>query len=205
MPRPYLCQVIKVSRGILLAALIPAQAPVADSEVAHSVLLLVFAPTIHRTFREVCAWFKELEPEDVAQQILTFFLELTVSTRLESLANFLPIALARSLRKTSFRWAEKEKRALSRRQGEPQAERGSVEPAAEDQFETLSLLNDFFDHCTQIGVLSHFERDLLIRFKVDGFSAKELQGRHTVLSEGAVFVRLHRIMQRLQRVASATW
>lgn len=143
----------------------------ADSEVVHSVLLLTFAPTIHPTFREVCVWFKELEPADVAQQILTFFLELTVSTGLESPVNFLPIALARSLRKNSFRWAEKEKRALlSRRQGELQAQRGSAEPAAEDQFETLSLVNDFFDHCTQIGVLSHFERELLIRFKVDGFS-----------------------------------
>jgi hypothetical protein len=194
-----------LNAGRLLAALIPAPPPVADSEVAHSVLLLAFAPTIHRTFREVCAWFKELEPADVAQQILTFFLELTVSTRLESLVDFLPIALARGLRKNSFRWAEREKRALSRRQGELHAERGSVEPAAEDQFETLSLLNGFLDHCTQIGAVSDFERELLIRFKVDGFSAKELQSRHTVLSERAVLVRLHRIMQRLQKVANATW
>jgi hypothetical protein len=193
-----------VNAGRLLAALISARGLVADSEVVHSVLLLTFAPTIHRTFREVCAWFKELEPADVAQQILTFFLELTVSSGLESLVNFLPIALARSLRKNSFRWVEKEKRALSRRQGELQAQRGSAEPAAEDQFETLSVLNDFFDHCTQIGALSHFERELLIRFKVDGFRAKELHGRHTVLSERAVFVRVHRIMQRLQKVAGAT-
>jgi len=58
---------------------------------------------------------------------------------------------------------------------------------------------------TASGSEAHFEPELLSRSKVDGFSAKELQGRHTVLSEGAVFVRLHRIMQRLQRVASATW
>jgi len=33
------------------------------------------------------------------------------------------------------------------------------------------------------------------------FSAKEIQDRHAVLSERAVLIRVHRIMQRLQNVA----
>jgi len=33
--------------------------------------------------------------------------------------------------------------------------------------------------------------------------AKEIQDRHTVLSERAVLIRVHRIMQRLQNVALA--
>jgi hypothetical protein len=189
--------------GELLTALIRTQATVPDSEVMHSVLVLAFAPTIHRTYREVRAWFRELEPEDIAQQVLTFFLELVASATVENLIALLPIALARSLRKNSFRWAEKEKRALLKRQANMQADTKNEEPAVQDQFETVFVLNDFLGYCCQIGVLSRFERELLIRFKVDGFSAKEIQDRHTALSERAVLIRVHRIMQRLQDVAVA--
>src|SRR5436305_5274350 len=48
--------------GLTLTALVPARAKAWDSELNHSVLVLAFAPTIHRTFTEVCAWFRELEP-----------------------------------------------------------------------------------------------------------------------------------------------
>ena len=189
--------------GQLLAALVAALATVRDSELGHSVLVLAFIPTIHRTYREVCAWFRELEPEDIAQQILTFFLELIVSATAENLAGILPIALSRSLRKTSFRWAEKEHRALLKRQHETQTGTDGGEIAVEPTFESVSVLNDFLDYCSRQGLLSRFERELLIKFKIDGFSGKEIQDRHTVLSEKAVHVRVHRIMQRLQNAALA--
>jgi len=149
----------------------------------------------------VCAWFRELEPEDIAQQILEFFLELVVSAAAENLIGILPIALSRSLRKASFRWAEKEQRALLKRQEDAQTD--ASERAAYPTFESVSVLNDFLDYCTRQGLLSRFERELLIKFKVDGFSGKEIQNRHTVLSEQAVHLRVHRIMQRLQDAALA--
>jgi len=189
--------------GAVMAALVGVRASVPDWELIHSLLVLAFAPTIHRTYREVCTWFRELEPEDVAQQILTFFLELIASANSENLVGILPIALSRGLRKTSFRWAEKEQRALLKRQGEAQADTGGGERAAEPSFESVSVLNDFLGYCSRQGLLSRFERELLLKFKVDGFSAKEIQDRHTVLSESAVHLRVHRIMQRLQDVALA--
>jgi DNA-directed RNA polymerase specialized sigma24 family protein len=187
--------------GHLLTALVAARTTVPDSELIHSLLVLAFAPTIHRTYREVCAWFRELEAEDVAQQILAFFLELLVSAVAENPMDILPIALSRSLRKTCFRWAEKEQRALSKRQDKTQTNTGDHEQAAEATFETVSVLNDFLDYCSRHGLLSRFERELLIKFKVDGFSGKEIQNRHTVLTEQAVHLRVHRIMQRLQDAA----
>lgn len=186
----------------ILTALIRAQASLPDLELIHSVLVLAFAPTIHRTYREVCGWFRELEPEDVAQQILTFFLELIVSARTENVAGLLPIALSRSLRKTTFRWAQMEQRALMR-QHELRAYLDSGQPPAEPTFHSISVLNDFLDYCTRQALLSPFERHLLIKFKVDGFSGKEIQNRHTVLSEQAVHLRVHRIMQRLEDAALA--
>ena len=48
---------------------------------------------IHRTYREVRAWFREIEAEDIAQQILTLFLELVDSAAPITISNHLPIAL----------------------------------------------------------------------------------------------------------------
>ena len=110
-------------------------------------------------------------------------------------------ALSRGLLKASFRWAEKEQRALLKRQDETQNDTDSSELAAEPTFEHVSVLNDFLDYCTRQGLLSRFERDILIRFKVDGFTHKEIQNRHTVLADQAVRLRVHRIMQRLQDAA----
>ena len=182
-----------------LTALVGAQGTAPEAELVHSVLFLAFAPTIHRTYREVSAWFRELEPEDIGQQILAFFLELVVSAATENVAGILPIALSRGLRKASFRWAEKEQRALRKRQEEVQTD-GS-QRAADPTFESVSVLNDFLDYCTRRGLLSPFEREILIRFKVDGFTYKEIQNRHTVLTDQAVRLRVHRIMQRLQEAA----
>ena len=189
--------------GETLTTLIRARASLSDLELIHSVLVLAFAPTIHRTYRDICAWFRDLEAEDVAQQILAFFLELIVSARAENVAGLLPIALSRSLRKTSFRWAQKEQRALLKRRQEVQTELDSCQRTAEPLFQTVSVLNDFLDYCTRQRLLSPFERRLLIKFKVDGFSGKEIQNRHTVLSEQAVHLRVHRIMQRLEDAALA--
>jgi DNA-directed RNA polymerase specialized sigma24 family protein len=149
----------------------------------------------------VRALFRELEPEDIAQQVLAFFLELTASAPVESLNGVLPIMLARSLRKNAFRWAEKEYRIQLQRELEPQGYTKDAEPTANDNFETVSLLNDFLDYAQRIGVISAFERDLLVRLKIDGFFAKEIIHTHTALSEKAVHWRVERILQRLQKVA----
>jgi hypothetical protein len=77
-----------------------------------------------------------------------------------------------------------------------------AEPGENPHQESVTLLTDFLDYSVRIGILSAFERDLLIRVKVDGFEAKEVLDRHTVLSPKAVYVRLQRIMMRLQEAAT---
>jgi carbamoylphosphate synthase small subunit len=112
----------------------------------------------------------------------------------------LPIALTRTLRKNAFRWAEKERRVAIQREADKSVE--TEEPFGYDAFETFVVLNDFLDHCQRIGILSVFERDLLIRLRVDGFFAKEIIHTHTALSERAVHRRVQRILQRLQKAAN---
>jgi hypothetical protein len=184
----------------LISALIYVETTaVPDVELIQSVLVLAFAPTIHRTHRELCAWFREIEPEDIGQQILTLFLDLVTSASQTLMNSHLPIALTRTLRKNAFRWAEKEQRFAIQREAEKSRE--TAEPFGYDAFETVAVLNDFLDHCQRTGILSVFERDLLIRLKVDGFFAKEIIHTHTVLSENAVHCRVLRILQRLQKAA----
>jgi DNA-directed RNA polymerase specialized sigma24 family protein len=185
--------------GELISALIYVRTVVPDVELIQSVLVLAFTPAIHRTHRELCAWFREIEPEDIAQQIFMLFLELVTSASRTLMNSHLPIALTRTLRKNAFRWAEKEKRVAIQREAEKSGE--TAEPFGYDAFETVAVLNDFLDHCQRTGILSVFERDLLIRLKVDGFFAKEIIHTHTALSERAVHRRVQRILQRLQKAA----
>lgn len=188
--------------GELLSALIQTGTARGEFELIQSILVLASTPTIHRTYREVRAWFRELEPEDIAQQVLTFFLELAASAPVETLSGVLPIMLSRSLRKNSFRWAEKENRILLQREIDKHGRSENTEPAANDNFESVSLLNDFLDYCCQIGMLSRFERDLLIKIRIEGFLIKEIPSANPVLSARAVESRIQRILKRLQKVAS---
>ena len=187
--------------GELLAALLNSGATIPDFELIHSVLVLAFTPTIHRTYREVRAWFRELEPDDIAQQILAFFLDLTASAPVETLNAVLPIMLARSLRKNAFRWAEKESRVLLQREREREGQLKRNESARDDNFESVSILNDFLDYCCQIGALSKFECDLLIKIRIEGFLVKEISSTNPVLSARAVESRIQRILKRLQKIA----
>ena len=188
------------SASEVVGSLIQSSSTAPEMELRNSVLVLSFVPMIHRTYREVRAWFREIEPEDIGQQILTLFLELVTSASPTLMNNHLPIALTRTLRKNAFRWAEMEKRIAIQRETEKSKE--IAEPFASAGFETISVLNDYLDHCQRIGILSVFERDLLIRLKVEGFFAKEIAHTHTALSEKAVHWRVERILQRLQKAAN---
>ena len=187
------------SASEVVGSLMQSSSLISETELRNSVLVLSFVPMIHRTYREVRAWFREIEAEDIAQQILTLFLELVDSGSPIKISNHLPIALTRTLRKNAFRWAEKEKRLTIQREFDKS--QTSDEPGANDTFETVSVLNDFLDHCHRIGILSFFERELLIKLKVEGFFAKEIIHTHTALSEKAVHWRVERILQRLQKAA----
>lgn len=190
------------SANEILTALIGCGRDSESAETSQSVLVLAFMPAIHRTFREVCVWYKELLPEDIAQQTLTYFLELAASAPVGLVDCQLSFLLARSLRRNTFRWARREQ--LTRLDQERLAEVGAnqAEPGEDSHQESITLLTDFLDYSIRVGILSTFERDLLIRVKVDGFEAKELLDRHAVLSPKAVYVRVQRIMKRLQDAAA---
>jgi len=185
----------------VLGALIQVGSMVNDPEISQAVLVLAFMPAIHRTYRETCAWFQEIPTDDIAQQILLFFLQLAISAPIGLLNGQLSFALARGLRRNTLRWARREQAMLmdGERFTEERAKQG--ERREDARFESVSVLWDFLDYCMRIGILSKFERDLLVKVKLDGFIAKEALDRHTVLSPKAVHLRIQRIMKKLQDAA----
>jgi hypothetical protein len=191
----------KPSAGEVLGALIQGGSSVGDCELSQSVLVLAFTPTIHRTYWEVRAWFRELEPADIAQQIFSFFLQLTASAPAEVLNGHIAFVLSQALHRNAVRWARREQLMLLDRDRFLEEQRRPVEPSEDAHFESVSLLKDFLDFCVRKEILSEFERDLLLKVKVDGFVAKEVVDKHTVLSPKAVHVRIQRIMKRLQDAA----
>ena len=188
----------------ILAALIRSAEDPAWAETSNSVLVLAFVPAIHRTYSEIRAWFRELPTDDVSQQTLTCFLELAASAPMGLVDGQLSFLLARSLRRNVFRWAQKEMILLREREKTLEELREASEPSFNENFETVSILNDFLDYAHRRGVLTLFERDLLIKLRIEGFSAKEVAHTNTVLSPRAVQCRIERILDRLRNMASST-
>ncbi len=189
------------STNEILTALIQSGPETDNAETSQSVLILAFMPTIHRTYREVRAWHRELPTEDIAQQILTYFLQLAASAPVGLIDGQLCFMLARSLRRNALRWAQKETLILLEREQTLQESKDDSEPWFNENFESVSLLNNFLDYACSSGVLSTFERGLLIKLKVEGFLAKEMAHNNTVLSPKAVQCRIERIIERLQKAA----
>lgn len=187
----------------VLRAVIEAGRDLGDPEMSQSVLVLAFMPTIHRTYREIRAWFQELSTEDIAQQTFLLFLELAASTAAGLLGGQLSFALARSLHRNTLRWARREQLMLFEQDRFREEQQHAAEPSEEAYFEPASLLEDFLDYCVSKEIISAFERALLLKIKVDGFVAKEAADTHTALSPKAVHMRMQRIMKKLQEAAGS--
>jgi len=186
----------------ILTALIRSSKSQFEAELSQSVLTLAFIPAIHRTYSEVKAWFRELPADDISQQISTYFLELAASAPVGLVDGQLSFLLARSLCRNVFRWAQKEMILLREREKTLEELRHATEPSFNDNFETVSMLNDFLDYAHRNGIISEFERALLLKMKVEGFQAKEAAGMNAVLSAKALQHRIERILLRLQKAAA---
>jgi hypothetical protein len=149
----------------------------------------------------VRAWFRELEPEDIAQQTFAFFLQLTAAAPAGMLNHHIAFILSQALHRNAVRWARREQAKRLERERFLEERGAAAEPSEAAQFESVCLLEEFLDYSVRKGIVSEFERDLLLKTKVDGFIAKEVLESHTALSPKAVHVRVQRILKRLQSAA----
>src|SRR5437868_2410715 len=184
-----------IAWNAILHALVDSIANGIAEETGQQLLLLAYAPAIHKVYREVCQKFPRLVPEDVAQQGAVCFLETVRSPEIQSLNGHLPAALARRFRQSLFRWAIGELR-----QSRPLQEI-TADPAElpTSSFEHAITLEKVLQQAKRDGMLTEAEHQLLVKFKWEGFEANELVGMNAGNTTNAVQMRLKRIIKRLRR------
>lgn len=179
----------------ILHALVDSIATGTADEIGQQLLLVAYAPAIHKVYREVRLKFPGLCPDDVAQQAAVCFLETARSPEMQSLNGQLPVALARRFRQSLFRWAIAETQ-----QSLPLQEVTADFPEmATSSFEHAVTLERLLEQAKRRGLLSDTEHDLLLKFKWEGFEANELVGMNAGNTTNAVQMRLKRIIKRLRR------
>jgi len=184
----------------ILQAVIHAITEKTFEEIGQQLLLLAFTPAIHNTCYEVCQKFPALSQEDVAQQASLVFLETARSLETLRQNGHIQIALARRFRQNLVRWAIKESRHSLPLQ---EAAVPNPEPMTTDLGDDAVLLEKFLQQAQRSGVLSRAECELLIKFKWEGFGAKELARKSSGSTPNAVHHRLKRIVKRLRQVAGS--
>lgn len=176
----------------ILHALVDSIAGGTSEEIGQQLLLVAYAPAIHKVYREVCQKFPGLCPEDIAQQAVLSLLETARSEEMQTLNGHLPAALARRFRQSLFRWAINETRQSLALQ------EGTVDPPEPATFEQAITLERILQQAIHDGLLSEAERQLLLKFKWEGFEANELVGVNSGSTTNAVQMRLKRIIRRLR-------
>ena len=171
--------------------------------ICQRLLLLVFIPTIHRTTSQIAATFASLARDDIAQHIVSVFLEFLRSTELQTRRSHLAFTVARKLRRSAFRWAIHESRGAMPEALGDNSIASTRELAAEESLPAEILLHQFLDSCQEHGWLSREERYLLVQFKIEGVSCSEL-ARQNGHSAVAIQHRIQRLLDRLRRLAQST-
>jgi len=180
----------------ILRALVDSIARGTTEEIGQQLLLVAYAPAIHKVYREVCQKFPGLCPEGIAQQAVLCLLETARSAEMQTLNGHLPAALARRFRQSLFRWAINELL-----QSLPLEEiAGNIPGTQARNFEEGVLLEQVLSKAQRMGVLSATESELVRKFHCDGFHRSELGNGENGPSARALYFRVYRTINRLRRV-----
>jgi DNA-directed RNA polymerase specialized sigma24 family protein len=166
-------------------------------------LLLVFIPTIHRTTSQIIGTFPSLTRDDTAQHLFAVLLEFLHSKELRSRHSHLGFTIARQVRRSAFRWANREVHKSLWDETNGTATTVLATDASDDDSQARILLGQFLDNCQRRGWLSREERELLIEFKLEGVSCPELARRNSH-SAVAIRHRIQRLLDRLRRIAQCS-
>jgi DNA-directed RNA polymerase specialized sigma24 family protein len=166
-------------------------------------LLLVFIPTVHRTTSQIIGTFPSLTRDDTAQHLFAVLLEFLHSKELRSRHSHLGFTIARKVRRSAFRWANREAHRSLWDETNGTSATVFATDASDDNSHASILLGQFLDNCQRRGWLSTEERELLIEFKLEGISCPELARRngHSVV---AIRHRIQRLLDRLRRIAQSS-
>lgn len=182
----------------ILHALLDCIADRSGEDIGQQLLLVAYAPAIHKVYREVCQKFPGLSSEDIAQQATVCFLETARSAEMQTLNGHVPAALSRRFRQRLFRWAIGELR-----QSRPlEAIAGTLPASPACGFEEGIVLEQLLSKAQRMGILSASECELVRKFHLEGFQAEELQESKDGPSTIALYYRIQRAVHRLRRIGA---
>ncbi len=164
----------------------------------ESLLILVFLPMLHRAIRQICRQQARLSEDDVTQQALSVLLQSLRSRELQTRKSYFAFAISRDVKRQIFAWANRESMkaaALNRIDGDV-----ASSLTTGDAFEQHASLRHFLHRCVTKEFLTESEVDLLIQFKLDGTSGKELAELNGS-SSNAVRQRFKRLLSKLRNLA----
>jgi DNA-directed RNA polymerase specialized sigma24 family protein len=153
---------------------------------------------LHRAVRLISRQQEGLAEEDIAQQVLFFFLEFLASAEMKTRRSHFAFAIAREVKRHIFEWAKRESRKATLLNHTESEESVFVEH--KNSFEQYALLRHFLHRCLTKGMLADSELDLLIQFKLDGNTGEELAELNGS-SSNAVRQRFKRLLAKLRRLA----
>jgi hypothetical protein len=180
----------------ILHALVDSIAGGTAEDIGQQLLLVAYAPAIHKVYREVCQKFPGLCPEDIAQQALLCLLETARSAEMQTLNGHLPAALAVRFRRRLFRWAIGELR-----QSLPLEEiAGNIPTTHGHNFEEGIVLEQLLSKARRMGILSASQCELVRKFHCEGFQPEELRESKDGPSAIALYRRIQRAVHRLRRI-----
>jgi hypothetical protein len=171
--------------------------PLTDSPVVQHLLILAFFPLLHRTVRLVARQQPDLSPEDIAQQALSFFLELLRSAEMRNRRSHFAFAISREVKRYVFTWARRESRKAA-----PLVDLDVFEAALGDQssVQRLTELRHFLHRCVTKGTLTDAELHLLVEFKLNAGNVREFVAFNGT-SSNALRQKLKRLLAKLRRIA----
>lgn len=182
----------------ILHALVDGLADRNTEDIGQQLLLVAYAPAIHKVYREVCQLFPGLSPDDISQQAAVFFLENAKAPSMAQQNGHLPVALVKYFRRRLFRWAIQEaRRSMPLQELSPHG----PEPMSDDNFEDGVLVEQLLAKAQRFGVLSQTEADLVRKFHCEGCQLEELRDQDGGRSAIAVYRRIQRAIHRLRRIA----
>jgi hypothetical protein len=170
-----------------------------NPQFVDALFVIAFLPLLHSLVRRIAKHQQSLAPDDVAQQAIATLLVVLGSRQVLDRTSHLAFVIARAVKRKMFIWANRESLAAKLREGR---NGNSIHDVVfDDAFEPLAMLRHFLDHCTNGGLLTEAEINLLVDFKLDGVNGASNRARKQK-SSNAERQRLKRLFAKLRRLAA---
>jgi hypothetical protein len=173
------------------------QAVPALPELVESFFVLAFIPVIHHTLRQIRAFQPSIPMADATQEALCSLLQVLRSNEFRTRQTYIAFAIARSVRRKVFAWAKREGMVVV---VDREISKDTLLVSEEELFERHAVLRHFLYRCVSKGLLTNYELDLLLQFKLDGDRCEDL-GNSEGISANAFRQRAKRLLAKLRRVA----